>query len=556
MSAGSSTESWSQESTGNGAATSSRSSQNATRRSDRPSGSSRSLPTRGRHHGPVRRRRSPVAVVSGLLVGVLLIGGSLVALGYHRLSGNIRSVSLLAGAVDGPGSGAGREKPDPFGHTPINVLVIGSDTRNNPADSRLGGGSGGGANADVELVVHISADRTNATVMSVPRDTVTQLPRCKNPATGHTMNAGIGQINSTLAYGPGCTVAAVHLLTGIPIDHFAMVDFAGVVSMSDAVGGVAVCVNKNVYDPYSHLKLSRGTHTLQGVAALEFVRSRHAFGDGSDLGRTYAQHIFLSSMIRRLKSTGVVTNPGALLSLANAATKALTVDTGLASIPTLLGLAADVDKVPANRITFTTMQTMPDPNNTNRVVPAPSAQGLFAAIIDDQPVTAAGTSGVSAASLAAVRVRVENGTGIQGRAALVAQTLMKRGFRSTTSGTGTASATSSVHYVRAAQAQARALAKALGLPGTALAPVPTGAQAQDREITVVIGADWTAGSTFKATGTAVGSGAVLDTAHAQTANQSASCAPVSTFKTVVVNGVPMNPTRAYAVSTNVARSAP
>ena len=103
-----------------------------------------------------------------------------------------------------------------------------------------------------------------------------------------------------------------------------MVDFAGVVTMSDAVGGASVCVSGNVYDTYSQLKLKKGTHTLQGVAALEFVRSRHGFGDGSDLGRTYAQHIFLSAVIRSLKQTSVLAHPGAVLSLADAATKALT----------------------------------------------------------------------------------------------------------------------------------------------------------------------------------------------------------------------------------------
>lgn len=106
----------------------------------------------------------------------------------------------------------------------------------------------------------------------------------------------------------------------MPIDHVVMVDFAGVIATSDAVGGVPVCVSANVYDPYSHLRLTRGTHTLQGRAALEFLRSRHGFGDGSDLGRTYAQHLFLSAMIRRMSSAGTLADPAAVYSLADAAT--------------------------------------------------------------------------------------------------------------------------------------------------------------------------------------------------------------------------------------------
>jgi len=319
------------------------------------------------------------------VVGVLVLAGAAVtAVAYRHLNANLRAAPLFAGTR----GDAGVETPDAFGNSPINILVIGSDGRGNPADCAIGGDcTSGGANADVEMVVHVSADRTNATVMSVPRDTVTLLPACRDPKSGASMAEHAGQINSTLAYGPGCTVAAVHALTGIPIDHFVMADFAGVVSMSDAIGGVQVCVSDNVYDPYSHLKLTAGSHTLQGLAALEFLRSRHAFGDGSDLGRTYAQHLFLSAMIRNLKSAGTLANPASVYSLADAATRAVTVDTGLGSIASLIGLAADLDKVPSHRVTFTTMPNSPDPANSARVVVAASASALFTAIATDQPLT-------------------------------------------------------------------------------------------------------------------------------------------------------------------------
>jgi LCP family protein required for cell wall assembly len=318
------------------------------------------------------------------------------ALAYAHLNGDITAAPLFSGTT----GDAGAEKPDAFGKAPINILVIGSDGRSTPADCHLGGDCGPGANADVEMLVHVSADRSNATVMSIPRDTVTDLPACRDTATGASMARHVGQINSTLTYGPGCTVAAVHQLTGIPIDHFAMVDFTGVVTMSDAVGGVQVCVSSNVYDPYSHLKLTKGTHTLKDLGALEFLRSRHAFGDGSDLGRTYAQHLFLSALIRNLESAGTLANPAAVYSLADAATKALTVDTGLGSIPSLVGLAADLDKVPAQRVTFTTMPNSPDPTNAARVVMASAAKGLLADIVADRSLSAdqarAGDAGVTA----------------------------------------------------------------------------------------------------------------------------------------------------------------
>ena len=165
--------------------------------------------------------------------------------------------------------------------------------------------------------------------------------------------------------------------------------------MSDAIGGVSVCVDNDVYDPYSHLKLSKGTHTLQGRAALEFLRTRHGFGDGSDIGRTVAQHIFLSSMLRNMESASTLANPLKVLKLANAATSAVTVDTGLGSVTKLTSLAYQLSEVPGSRTTFLTMPTTPDPTNPNEVVTAPTARALFREIADDTSLSSA-TSGAGA----------------------------------------------------------------------------------------------------------------------------------------------------------------
>ncbi|WNI19299.1 LCP family protein [Actinacidiphila sp. ITFR-21] len=323
-------------------------------------------------------------VTVGLSVAVLL-AASAGAFVYLRLNGSLRELPLFGGI----GGNAGSERPDAFGRTPLNVLVIGSDARSGRADCRLGGDCGPGQNADVEMVLHIAADRSHATVLSIPRDTVTALPACRT-AGGGIAAAHRGPVNSTLQYGPGCTVAAVHKLTALPIDHFVLADFAGVVRMSDAVGGVPVCVDRNVYDPYSHLKLAKGRHELKGDSALEFLRSRHAFGDGSDLGRTDAQHLFLGALAHRMREGGAPAGPAGMLSLADAATTALTVDTALASVDKLSGLADDVRKVPSARFAFTTMPSRPDPADPNRLVPEPAAEGLFAAIGADRPLRVSG----------------------------------------------------------------------------------------------------------------------------------------------------------------------
>ncbi|MFI0805805.1 LCP family protein [Streptomyces echinatus] len=503
-----------------------------------------------------RGRKVLKATAVGLSVLVVVTAGA----GwwfYQHLNGNIHSVSL-----DGKG---GTEKADAFGRTPINILVMGSDGRTSEKDCKLGGGCSTtgvqtGSNADVQMVLHISADRSNATVMSIPRDTMSKVPACKDGESGQSTPGYYGQINSALQYGPACQVATVHRLTGIPIDHFVKLDFSGVVKMSDAVGGVSVCVDDDVYDTYSHLKLSQGAHTLKGVAALEFVRSRHGFGDGSDLGRTISQHIFLSAMIRKFKSAGTLTDPTAVYKLSDAATKALTVDDGLGSVKKLIALAGDVNKVPTDRITFATMQTAPDPADSDRVVVGPGARSLFATIADDQSLTTGSGKKSGAASATAkaratasavpasrIAVTVENGTGITGRASVIASALTGQGFGSTSTANAPSPATSTtLTYGTGRKAAAQTVAKALGLPSPRLK------QGTGQDLTLVVGSDWPGGSTYPGASTAspapADTKAAVSDAHASTADQAKTCAKVSPYKTVMLDGVPMTPAQAYAAA--------
>ncbi|MER6249672.1 LCP family protein [Streptomyces griseorubiginosus] len=504
---------------------------------------------------PVHRIRR-ILLIIGLCLTILVLGTAGAGWWfYQHLNGNINSVAL-----DGKG---GSEKADAFGRTPINILVMGSDGRTSKADCKLGGGCSrtgvqtGNGNADVQMVVHISADRSNATIMSIPRDTMVNVPACKDSESGESTPGYYGQINSALQYGPACQVATIHQLTGIPIDHFVKLDFSGVVKMSDAVGGVSVCVSDNVYDTYSHLKLSKGTHTLKGQAALEFVRSRHGFGDGSDLGRTVSQHIFLSAMIRKFKSAGTLTDPTAVYDLADAATKALTVDDGLGSVKKLISLADDVNKVPTKRMTFTTMQTAPDPTNSNRVVVGSGAKDLFSSIVDDQSLTtgsgkksaAAGAKpSASAVPASQVAVTVENGTTITGRASEVASALTQQGFSSatTTANAPSPATTTTLTYGSGQKGAAQTAAKALGLSASHLE------QGSGTGLTLVIGADWTSGSTYPGGASShapADTKAAVSNARAQTADQAKTCAKVSPYKTVELNGVPMTPAQAYAAAT-------
>jgi LCP family protein required for cell wall assembly len=370
-------------------------------------------------------------------------------------------------------------------------------------------------------------------------------------------------INSALNWGPGCSVAAVHDLTGIPIDHFMMVDFSGVVNMSDAVGGVGVCVSDNVYDPYSHLKLSAGNHTLQGVAALEFLRTRHGFGVGTDTGRTLSQHMFLTSMINKFKSAKTLSNPAKVLSLADAATKSLTVDHDLQSIKTLIGLAEDVNKVPTDRITFTTMQTQGD----HVITIAPGAQELFKTIADDQSLTTASggkTPTPPAVPTDQIAVDVRNGTTVPGRAVALVTALTDRGFsQDTTSGNGSPAVTTTLTYPAGEKDQAQEVAKALGLPTSALR------QGTAARLMLLIGSDWPQGAAFphsKVPPARSDTERALSNASVQNGQDKSKCAQVSTAGTigetydgkVTTSHAPygMTPIKAYAISPQVKNSAP
>ncbi|MGH3417565.1 MAG: LCP family protein, partial [Actinocrinis sp.] len=432
-----------------------------------------------------------------------------------HLTGNIKHTALLQNGVS-----QSPEPVDKYGHSPLNILVIGSDTRSTAANCKLGGDCGAGANADVEMLVHLSADRSNATVMSIPRDTVVKLPHCTDPTTHATGGGYSATINTSLQWGPSCTVQAVKNLTGLIIDHFVMVDFSGVETLSNALGGVQVCVSNKMYDSYSHLRLNQGVNMVKGLSALEFVRTRHGFYDGSDIGREKAQHYFLGAMIREVRGSMNLSDFGTLFKVADAATRALTVDDGLSGVTGLEGLATTMNRVPTDRISFVTMPWGQDPASKAHVIAAqPSANEMFTNLQNDVPYTATtGKATTTAPSTtkapastpattqapnalatptvtvnkAQVHVQVLNGTTVNGRAAAVKGGLVTDGFTlASIGGTAPSSSTTKVYYPSSRADSAATVANALALPASAL--VQSSAYA---EVTVVIGSDWPSGTAF------------------------------------------------------------
>jgi LCP family protein required for cell wall assembly len=477
-----------------------------------------------------------VAITASLLI--LVTAGAGWAYIQH-LNGNLKKDTLNLGS-----STAAKSKANAAGQTPLNILLLGSDSRASAANQKLGGAKADATRAplaDVEMLVHVSADRSNMTVVSVPRDTRVDIPKCTGDNGTVYPATTTGTINTSLQHGgPGCTVATWEKLTGISIDHFMMIDFAGVVSMADAVGGVPVCVNHNVYDKQSGLRLTKGKHTVQGQQALQWLRTRHGFEDGSDIGRTHAQHMYMTSMVRQLKSGAKLTDPSKLLNLAESATKALTVDKGLGSVDKLVSLASDLQKVPTNHITMTTMPWGADPQDpAAHVVPTSAATQLFTLIRNDTSLTsttkkkttasASASPAATAAAKADIAVTVQNGTAtasaaaVSGRASAIATELNTLGYTKAASDpTAKSQSGTTISYpTDSLKANAQAVAKSLNLPTSAVKK----STAVSR-ITLVVGSDWTTGTKYPKS-TSADTKAVLDSSAALNASDTNACMKVN-----------------------------
>jgi LCP family protein required for cell wall assembly len=291
------------------------------------------------------------------------------------------STELKANAVD---INEGTEAPIPeIGayEGGFNMLVVGSDAYYD-RDSVLN---------DVNILIHVSADQTNAVAVSIPRDLVVPYPGCVNPKTGKTWGVATGlPMNNALYYGGlPCVVNVVENLTGLDVQYAGMIGFDGVAAMATAVGGVDVCTTSAIHDKYVGLNLEPGTHHLEGWDALAFLRSRHGVGDGSDLTRISSQQVFLSSLLRKLKSSETLTNVGTLMSLAKAAAANMQLSQELTQPATIVAMAKALNNIPMDRITFIQYpgSTGGEGIYAGKVQPKKGiADQLFAAIRADQAI--------------------------------------------------------------------------------------------------------------------------------------------------------------------------
>ena len=383
-------------------------------------------------------------MLAGVLSLLLVVG----VLSYLKLNGNITRLDLTKALGKRPANSVSADKVTNL--RPLNILVMGSDTRDLGTNEFGQAKTLAGQRSDTTLLVHLSGDRKSAVAVSIPRDSMTKAPRdCKNP-NSKVADGPVRQWNANFSLGgPACLIRTVEGNTGIFIDHFMVLNFLGFQSMVDALGSVEVCVPTAVNDSKSKLKLPAGRSRVTGSQALAFVRVRHNIGnDASDLGRINRQQAFLSAMVQEATSKGLLLRPDKLFRFLDAATKSLTTDNQL-NLNAMREVAQSVVGLKTSQVKFVTVPIEDYPPDKNRVQWSSSADALWKSIRADAPLPGskpaptpkpAGTATVVPVLTIKpdkITVRISNASGVTGRARQAAEDLRIQGFRIIAATTGT-----------------------------------------------------------------------------------------------------------------------
>lgn len=353
----------------------------------------------GARHGRLRRSVSwanaAKVVLTAALVAVLS-GVSVSAYALWGVTQKVETVELAATPkVEAEAVGAGKQTLE----GELTILLVGSDKRKE--GSIVNDGEEGELN-DVNLLLHIPADHKSATVISFPRDLMVPIPSCVDPDTGEEYSAmSEQQINSALYYGGlSCVASTISKLTGMDIPYAAMVDFDGVIDITNAIGGVTVCLAQPIEDPETGLDLPAGEVTVAGAEALNFVRTRYGVGDGSDVSRISNQQVFMSALLRQMRSAETLSNPIKVYGLAKAGFENLTLSSSMASVQFLQALAGTVVDIDLDRVNFVQYPSYAHPYNPGRLSPdRTSGDQLIDVVLSGEPfqIAAPGEAAVSQA---------------------------------------------------------------------------------------------------------------------------------------------------------------
>ncbi len=326
--------------------------------------------------------------IVGIAVAVVLVSGLGVA--AYALTDLTSSFSDDAVALEGQGA-----VPPDIGAIEggVDLLLVGTDECEDEYaylfGDRCTGADAAGQLNDVNMLVHISSDPRRVTVVSFPRDLMIPIPECTREDGSTSSETYKSQINE--AWGRGglsCVAKTIKELSGQNIPFAAKVSFGNVINITDAIGGVEVCIgNGGIRDRYTGIDWPAGPRTIQGVEALQFLRTRHGLENGSDLARISNQQQYMSSLARKLVSDEVLSDPATLYRLATTAVDNITPSQSLANPTTLVQIALAVKNVPFEDINFVQYPVVADPSDPNRVVPnEDAAEQLWAALAANEPI--------------------------------------------------------------------------------------------------------------------------------------------------------------------------
>ncbi|KAA1425334.1 LytR family transcriptional regulator [Mumia zhuanghuii] len=316
-------------------------------------------------------RRHWVSVSIASVLSIVLIGGGAYAWG---LMNSLKDVDKFQTAVL-----KDENRPDPAPGEALNILVLGADAEadgNNNTSSIKSDLNEDGLwkegrihRSDTIMVAHISANRKQVSVISIPRDSYVPIYDEQGEVRGED------KINAAFAnYGPNGAISTVEHLTDLRMDHMVIMDWDGFKDMTAAVGGVKVFIPETFYDSSQKVTWEEGWHNLKGKRALQYVRTRYGLTDG-DFGRIQRQQNFIRLLLKEMMSGSNLSNPLSLQKTVSSVAQNLTVDDKFTT-STITDLAWNIRGVSVDNVDFMTVP-MAEP----RYGKAPNGQSIV--IIDE-----------------------------------------------------------------------------------------------------------------------------------------------------------------------------
>ncbi|MGW4485675.1 LCP family protein [Amycolatopsis sp. NPDC004368] len=497
-----------------------------------------------RRSGPPPRRRGSHRGAKITLAVVSLLIMAFTGYAWASLQGLVNGLNYAD--VINPNSGG--EQPADGAR---DILLVGLDSRTdaqgNPLSPQLlaqlrAGEADGELNTDSLIFVHIPNDGSKAVAISLPRDSYVNIPgygehkinsayaRAMLQARKDLQKQGVTDpkeldVKANQA-GAKELISTVEALTGSTIDNYAAINLLGFSDITQAIGGVDVCLNNDVDDQYSGAKFTKGVHTISGVQALEFVRQRHGLPRG-DLDRVVRQQVFMAGMARKVLSAGTLTDPGKLNALIDAIKKSVVLNQNwdifsfAQQMKGLTGGQLEFRTIPVENVEYHTpsdgVAIKVDPQQVKQFV-----QGL-AGPQQGQQAQAPQTDANKG-----ITVDVRNASGRTGLAASVSKQLTGKGFTAGDTANATSRKTTVIWVPSGGQDSGNAVADALGTKAT----VQEDKSVDAGHVMVFLGSD------YQPTADNAGSGAPAGSGNAPAAPPSSPPAGAGDDKPITANGVP------------------